>query len=66
MSYLGIDQHSRPLTVSLRDEDGDVVQARQASTQPEKINAFFTESHSRSDFATARRFVAVRGSLWLQ
>jgi transposase len=39
--YLGIDQHARQITISLRDENGDVLQARQVSTQPEKINAFF-------------------------
>ena len=37
MLYLGIDQHARQITVSLREEDGDVLQARQVSTQPEKI-----------------------------
>ena len=41
MFYLGIDQHARQLTISLRDEQGDVVQARQVSTQPEKIQEFF-------------------------
>ena len=35
MLYLGIDQHARQITVSLRDEGGDVLQARQVSTQPE-------------------------------
>ena len=35
MFYLGIDQHARQLTISLRDEQGDVVQARQVSTQPD-------------------------------
>src|SRR5262249_4006402 len=43
MLYLGIDQHARQITVSLRDETGDVVQARQVSTQPEKVNAFFQQ-----------------------
>src|ERR1700685_1012739 len=43
MLYLGIDQHARQITVSLRDENGDVVQARQVSTQPEKIKAFFEQ-----------------------
>ena len=43
MLYLGIDQHARQITISLRDEDGDVVQARQVSTQPEKIQAFFQQ-----------------------
>jgi len=32
MLYLGIDQHARQITVSLRNEDGDVVLARQVST----------------------------------
>jgi hypothetical protein len=41
MLYLGIDQHARQITVSLRDDNGDVLEARQVSTQPEKINAFF-------------------------
>jgi hypothetical protein len=27
MLYLGIDQHARQLTISLRDESGDVLQA---------------------------------------
>lgn len=40
MFYLGIDQHARQLTISLRDEQGDVIQARQVSTQPEKIQEF--------------------------
>ena len=43
MLYLGIDQHARQLTISLRDESGDVFQARQVSTQPEKIQAFFAK-----------------------
>ncbi len=52
MLYLGIDQHARQITISLRDENGDVLQARQVSTQPEKINAFFqrlTRERLRSD-----------------
>jgi transposase len=43
MLYLGIDQHARQITISLRDDSGDVVQARQVSTQPEKVNAFFRQ-----------------------
>jgi transposase len=43
MLYLGIDQHARQITISLRDEAGDVLQARQVSTQPEKIKAFFQQ-----------------------
>ena len=34
MLYLGIDQHARQITISLRDDQGDVLQARQVSTQP--------------------------------
>jgi hypothetical protein len=37
MLFLGIDQHARQLTVSLRDRNGDVLLARQVSTQPDKI-----------------------------
>ena len=58
MLYLGIDQHARQITIFLRDENGDVVQARQVSTQPEKINAFFqrlTRERARND----EPFVAV-------
>jgi transposase len=43
MLYLGIDQHARQITISLRDDRGDVLQARQVSTQPERINAFFQQ-----------------------
>ena len=43
MLYLGIDQHARQITVSLRDEDGDILLARQVSTQPAKIHAFFQQ-----------------------
>jgi hypothetical protein len=43
MLYLGIDQHARQITISLRDDSGDVLQARQVSTQPEKINVFFQQ-----------------------
>ena len=43
MLYLGIDQHARQLTISLRDDSGDVLLARQVSTRPEKVQAFFTK-----------------------
>jgi hypothetical protein len=32
MLYLGIDQHARQLTISLRGENGDILLARQVST----------------------------------
>src|SRR5262249_6602527 len=58
MLYLGIDQHARQITVSLRDEGGDVLQARQVSTQPEKIKAFFQQlTHER--LHKGESFVAV-------
>ena len=41
MLYLGIDQHARQITISLRNDSGDVVLARQVSTQPKKIKEFF-------------------------
>ena len=41
--YLEIDQHARQITISLRDESGDVLHARQVSTQPEKVRAFFEQ-----------------------
>ena len=31
MLYLGIDQHARQITISLRDDSGDVLQARQVA-----------------------------------
>jgi hypothetical protein len=36
--YLGIDQHARQITISLRDETGDVLQARQAlKAEPQPV-----------------------------
>ena len=58
MFYLGIDQHARQLTISLRDESGDVVQARQVSTQPEKVQAFF-QHLTRERLHDGASFVAV-------
>jgi hypothetical protein len=58
MLYLGIDQHARQLTISLRDEGGDVLQARQVSTQPEKVHAFFRQL-TRERLPEGGSFVAV-------
>ena len=58
MLYLGIDQHARQITISLRDESGDVLQARQVSTRPAKINAFFQEL-TRERLRNDQQFVAV-------
>ena len=58
MLYLGIDQHARQITISLRDENGDVVMARQVSTRPEKIQEFFQRlTHER--LQSGESFVAV-------
>ena len=58
MLYLGIDQHARQITISLRNEDGDVVQARQVSTRPEKIHAFFQQL-TRERLRNDESFIAV-------
>jgi transposase len=56
--YLGIDQHARQITISLRDENGDVLQARQVSTQPAKINTFFQQL-TRERLQDGNEFVAI-------
>jgi transposase len=58
MLYLGIDQHAWQITISLRADNGDVLQARQVSTQPEKINAFF-QRLTRERLQNGESFVAV-------
>jgi transposase len=58
MLYLGIDQHARQITVSLRDDSGDVLLARQVSTQPDKVNAFFQQL-TRERLGDGGSFVAV-------
>src|SRR4051812_28834987 len=58
MVYLGIDQHARQLTVSLRGEDGDVLLARQVSTEPDRVQAFFTQL-TRDRLRDGQSFAAV-------
>jgi len=58
MLYLGIDQHARQITISVRDENGDVLQAWPVSTQPERINAFF-QRLTRERLRNGESFVAV-------
>ena len=58
MLYLGIDQHARQITISLRDESGDVLMARQVSTKPEKIHEFF-QRLTRERLHNDESFVAV-------
>ena len=43
MLYLAIDQHSKQLTVNLRNETGDVVLKRQVSTAWDRVHEFFAE-----------------------
>ena len=43
MLYLAIDQHSKQITVCVRNADGDTVLRRQVSTRREKIEAFFQQ-----------------------
>jgi transposase len=43
MLYVGIDQHRKQLTVSVRDESGNVLLRRQVSTEWKKVRAFFDE-----------------------
>jgi transposase len=58
MLYLGIDQHARQITISLRDDNGDVVMARQVSTRPEKVQEFF-QRLTRERLQGGESFVAV-------
>ena len=48
MLYVGIDQHRKQLTVSVRDESGDVLIRRQVSTEWTKVRAFFTDLRDRA------------------
>jgi hypothetical protein len=41
MLYLGIDLHKLQITINLRHENGDVIQAGQVSTQHDAISEFF-------------------------
>lgn len=41
MLYLAIDQHRKQLTVNIRDEEGDVLEKRQVSTEWKRVRAFF-------------------------
>lgn len=43
MLYLGIDQHRKQLTVSIRNEAGDVTLRRQVSTEWNRVRAFFED-----------------------
>ena len=48
MFYLAIDQHRKQLTINLRDEEGNVLQRRQVSTDWAKVRKFFAELRDRA------------------
>ncbi len=48
MLYLGIDQHHKQITISLRNGKGTVIQKRQVSTRPEKTRTFLDELRRQS------------------
>ena len=55
--YLGIDQHRKQLTVSVRNEAGDVTLRRQASTEWRRVRAFFEELRQNAE--PEGRFAAI-------
>ena len=48
MLYLGIDQHAKQLTVSLRNESGDVILKRQVSTEPKRCREFLAKLNDKA------------------
>jgi transposase len=48
MLYLAIDQHRKQLTVNLRNEQGDVLNRRQVSTEWPRVREFFTDLQQQS------------------
>lgn len=61
MLYLGIDQHAKQLTVSLRGGDGDVILNRQVSTEPERCLEFLTQLQVKAGDDGYRAIVEVCG-----
>jgi transposase len=57
MLYLGIDQHKAQITVNLRNEQGNVIQQCQVSTDHAKINEFFAGLKKQA--ARAKGFIAI-------
>ena len=62
MLYLGIDQHAKQLTVSLRNVHGDVILKRQVSTEPKRCVEFFVKLKEK---AAERWLHRHRRSLWI-
>jgi transposase len=48
MLYVGIDQHRKQLTVSVRDDSGNAILRRQVSTEWKKVRAFLEELQERA------------------
>lgn len=61
MLYLGCDQHSKQITINLRDEAGTVLERRQVSTRPEKCRAFLESVRQRAGEAGYMAIVEVCG-----
>ena len=57
MLYLGIDLHRKQMTVSLRNESGDILLRRQVSTRWSKVEEFRQQLHER--MAADDQYVAV-------
>jgi len=57
MLYLGIDLHKSQITINLRNENGDVIQTGQISTNHDTINDFFGKLVKRA--GKARGFMAI-------
>jgi transposase len=57
MLYLGIDLHRKQMTISLRNDDGDVTLRRQVSTRWPKLAEFREQLHGA--LAADERYVAV-------
>ena len=50
MLYLGIDQHSKQITVAVLDSTGNVMTRRQVSTRPEKTKAFLEKLRQQGPY----------------
>lgn len=48
MLYLGIDQHSKQLTMNVREESGQIVLRRQVGTRGDAVSAFLAQLAERS------------------
>ncbi len=57
MLYLGIDLHRKQMTISLRNQDGDVLLRRQVSTRWSKLEEFREQLHQAA--AAGEKYVAV-------